>query len=414
MYIESIRLQSIRTFAGNTIEFVHPDRDFRNAHEGVEMPRPRLPNVNLVLGDNGAGKSTLLQAIALSAFGPVVMEANLGVRNMVRTTKSGRADNAGYAHGGLLLHEQDGGRTMRVESPITISRRGELESIEFDAELKLDLWRPVYESENDAFFVVAYGATRRVEPGESLDMGARTKSRFLRAQRVQSVFQDSYSLIPLTYWLPKLNRSNPGRYTQVVHLIDRLLKPTRFTFTGAMAEGDYLFERAGVRVPFQGLSDGYRAFVGWVGDLLYHVCFGCPKGKKLVENCGVVLVDEIDLHLHPKWQMKVVKTVAEALPRMQFILTSHSPLVAGSLEWMNVVRLKLGAQNRTSVVRTHESIHGLDADQILLTDLFGLKSTRAATKKRRLDQLTKQARAGDSSAAKELVAELARGTEEPQ
>ena len=250
---------------------------------------------------------------------------------------------------------------------MTIRRQGELEQIEFAGQR--ELWDRVFESNNDAYFVVAYGATRRVEPGEGLDMGARAKSHFLRAQRVQSVFRDSYSLIPLTYWLPELRRSNPGRYNQVVRLINRILRAERFRFTEQLDGGDYRFERAGTHVPFQSLSDGYRAFIGWVADLLYHVCFGCPSGKKLADNHGIVLVDEVDLHLHPKWQMSVVETVAKTLPRMQFVMTSHSPLIAGSLERTNVIRLQVRG-NRSYVQRAKESIHGLDADQILLTKLF--------------------------------------------
>jgi predicted ATP-binding protein involved in virulence len=77
-----------------------------------------------------------------------------------------------------------------------------------------------------------------------------------------------------------------------------------------------------------------------VADLLSHICYGCPKGRNLTESVGLVLVDEIDLHLHPKWQMKVIGTVARALPRIQFVFTSHSPLIAGSLEWMNIIALR--------------------------------------------------------------------------
>ena len=78
-------------------------------------------------------------------------------------------------------------------------------------------------------------------------------------------------------------------------------------------------------IEFPNLSDGYRAFIGWVADMLFHVYYGCPPGKKLADLCGIVMVDEIDLHLHPRWQMKVISTVARAFPRMQFIFTSHSP-----------------------------------------------------------------------------------------
>jgi hypothetical protein len=247
----------------------------------------------------------------------------------------------------------------------------------------------VFEEKNDAFFVVGYGTTRRVERPEHFDMGARTQSKFARAQRVASLFEDSFSLIPLTYWLPGLRTKNVGRYTQVVHLINRLLGPGHYTFTEELDRGDYLFERGGMRVPFRALSDGYRAFIGSVGDLLYHVCFGAPSGKKLRESSGIALVDEIDLHLHPRWQMKVIPTIARALPRMQFVFTSHSPLVAGSLEWMNIITLKISNQsNRTRVRRLRQSIHGLDADQILLSDFFGMN---LCCESRQFDQLVETA-----------------------
>ena len=216
----------------------------------------------------------------------------------------------------------------------------------------------------------------------------------------------------MSYWLPRLRQSSHSHYMQVTQLLDAVLKPTRFTFVGELEKGDYLFERAGNRVPFLSMSDGYRAFIGWVADLLYHICYGCPPGKKLVESRGIVMVDEIDLHLHPRWQMAVIKTVAKALPRMQFIFTSHSPLVAGSLEWMNIITLKTAAKtNRTVAKRLKQSIHGLDADQILLTDFFGLRTTRAASKKTKLDELARRAGQGDDKAAHDLILAMARGEE---
>ena len=410
MYIARLALTNIRTFdRSGAIEFMHPDRDFSSPRENG-TGRPTLPNVNLLLGDNGSGKTTLLQAVALAAFGPAVAHANLGARNLVRFTPAGVGGSqvTGEIRADFRLHPQDSATGERSDSILEIQRRGELEQINFRGQK--ELWDRVFESKNDAYFIVAYGATRRVEPGEGLDMGARSKSHFLRAQRVQSVFHDSYSLIPLTYWLPELKSSNPGRYKQVVRLINRILRSENFTFTENLDGGDYRFERGGTQVPFQSLSDGYRAFVGWVADLLYHVCFGCPSGKRLVDNRGIVLVDEVDLHLHPKWQMSVVKTVAESLPKMQFVLTSHSPLIAGSLERTNVIRLRL-RRSRSAVQRAEESIHGLDADQLLLTNLFGLTSTRAHLKDRQLDDLTRKARSGDANAAKKLIEAMATGLE---
>jgi predicted ATP-binding protein involved in virulence len=218
----------------------------------------------------------------------------------------------------------------------------------------------------------------------------------------------------LSAWLPQLKLSNPGRYKQVVNLINRLLGPRHYVFQGEQdtREGEFLFEKGGLKVPFPALSDGYRAYLGWIGDLLYHVTKTCPSGKKLVDNRGIVLVDEIDLHLHPKWQMNVLPTLARHLPNLQFIVTSHSPLVVGSLEWKNIILMSAGARQSSTPKRLKQPVHGLDADQVLLTDFFGMESTRAPSKDRQLKDLALQAREGDNDAAQRLLDQMSRGTED--
>ncbi len=425
MYIDTLRLENVRTFSrgrsSSDIDFVHAEADFRPrgrpAEDGdARLPRPLLPNVNLLLGDNGSGKTSVLRAIAASAFGPAAKDL-LRDGTIVRfgeTTARIRAE--------LRLHEQDwaagrhkpnGAAGQVIPSDLTLERRGERLVVDFSDRDSEPCWGPVYELRNDAFFVVGYGATRRVERLDTYDSGARIKSRALRDLRVLSLFEDAFSLIPLGYWLPRFKEANPGRYKQIEHLFEALLKPGGYRFTGETNEGgDYLFDRGGMAIPFQSMSDGYRAFIGWVSDLLYHICTGTPSGKKLVESRGIVLVDEIDLLLHPKWQMQVIATIARTLPNMQFVFTSHSPLVAGSLEWMNILTLKVDTRtNRTRTRRLKESIHGLDADQILLTDFFGLTTTRAASKARQLEALRRRATLGNDQAKRDYVRALATATD---
>lgn len=436
MYVDKLNLRNVRTFVKNDISFVHPDMEFRSKRDtnGAApklLPKPRLPNVNLLLGDNGSGKTTVLQAIALSSLGPAAVDAKLQLNKYVRfSDKEDTKDEEqelGTVSAALSLHEQDTKKqkeSSAIASLLTFQKLGELEKLSFGSAgdllhkevkrslVKTGLWGPVYESKNDAFFCVAYGATRRVESGENMDSGRLSKSSFLRGQRLQSIFQDSFALFPLQYWLPQLKSENPGRYTQVVHLINQLLGPGHYRFTEEMQEREYLFERGGMKIPFRSLSDGYRAFVAWIADLLYHICYGCPSGRKLDESSGIVLVDEIDLHLHPKWQMKVIETISKALPRMQFIFTSHSPLVVGSLEWMNIITLKISPKsNRTVSSRLRQSVHGLDADQILLTDFFGLKSTMAPAKEKQLEAIRERIREGDKSAPLQLIREMSSGME---
>jgi hypothetical protein len=272
-------------------------------------------------------------------------------------------------------------------------------------------WSPIYSRETWAFFFVGYGATRRVERKEQVDFGARKANSFVRAQRVQSLFEEAYSLLPLTNWLPQLRHTNPGRHKQVVNLISKLMGKGHYNFTGEMEDGEYVFDRGGLKIPFPALSDGYRAFLGWIGDLLYHVCATAPNGKMLWENKGIVMVDEIDLHLHPKWQMTVLRTLAKELPNIQFIVTSHSPLLVGSLEWMNIIVMRSAPKQSSKAERIERAVHGLDADQVLLTDFFGMDSTRTPGKKRTLKELSLKARAGDTEAAKQLLEQMSKGLE---
>lgn len=80
-----------------------------------------------------------------------------------------------------------------------------------------------FDNDNPAFFIVGYGATRRVESSSRVDESARVKSRLRRYQRVAGLFEDHMSLMPLSYWLPGFAKENKGRYSQVHTLINKLL-----------------------------------------------------------------------------------------------------------------------------------------------------------------------------------------------
>lgn len=407
MYIESITINNFRTFRKARIEFSHRDRKPTKA-----LPASKLPNVNLLLGNNGLGKTTLLKAIALAALGPAVADSGIYPYRLVRREPDKRQSEEGTAtiYATYKAHPQDQVPVNMVESHITISQRGDLEQLRWTHEDD-KVWHPIYSSSSDAFFFVGYGATRRVEKQDRADVGSRKQSSFARAQRIQSLFEEAYSLVPLSVWLPAFKKENPGRYKQIVNLINRLMGKGHFQFTGELEEKEYVFERGGLRVPFPALSDGYRAYLGWIGDLLYHICMTCPSGSKLVDNRGIVMVDEIDLHIHPRWQINVLPVLSKALPNIQFIVTSHSPLVVGSLQWMNIILMAPGPKQSSKPKRIEEGIHGLDADQILLTEFFGMRSTRVPAKESQLQKLTEKARVGDISAAKELLIALTKGME---
>lgn len=422
MYINSISLENIRTFAAkNPIHFNHPDRVY-----GEDKPlkkAPKLNNVNLLFGENSTGKTTILETIALASLGPAVIESRIDPKPLVRLIPSQRKPSkreeseVGKIKAFFTLHEGEVDSealpsSSGFSSELRISKRGKLENIEHVHNQNIN-WNQVYVDENAAFFVVAYGTTRRSGFGNENSAKLRSRNTFWRTERINSIVREVDTLIDFWEWFLNQKSISNRNNEQIIGLINTVLGRGKFKFEGKSNGEDCLFYRGGMEIPLRSLSDGYRAFLSWVTDLLFHLNYTSEwANRRIDEISGIVLVDEIDLHLHPSWQMEVISKLSKTFPRLQFIFTSHSPLIAGSVEWMNITRLYLDKQHRTGIDPYVESVHGLDADQILVSELFGLTSTRAKSKENQLAKLTRLARLGDEQAAKDLILELARGTEE--
>ena len=130
------------------------------------------------------------------------------------------------------------------------------------------------------------------------------------------------------------------------------------------------------------LGDGYRSTVVWVLDLiawwfLYDEEWYGQYPVSEIE--GIVLVDEIEQHLHPKWQREFLSRLTLAFPKVQFVMTTHSPLcAAGSADLPRdscIVRRLAYEEGASSIVPV-EGLDGMRADQILTSDAFGLSDTR--------------------------------------
>jgi len=138
------------------------------------------------------------------------------------------------------------------------------------------------------------------------------------------------------------------------------------------------------------LSLGYRTMIAWVVDLARRLFERYPDSDNPLTEPAVCLVDEIDLHLHPRWQRKIIEFLGDRFKNTQFIVTAHSPLVVQAAQDANIALLKrVENPDGDDYVEIHndmEPVGNLRVDQILTSDLYGLESARPPQLDRLLEE----------------------------
>ncbi len=441
MFISTVTLKDFRCYRRTETTFIHP-----GAHD--DLPDGALKNVTLLVGVNGSGKTSILRGVALGVLVPVINESGFRPYYLLRVRKPGLSQIKGgvvwvtgvldqFETAKLAASSADKMAPDRLANRIEITRRNDYDVLSFGPipgfqskddlpllKTKLTPGGPhafvynhaknksefvhisnalneFYRDFSPSFFMVGYGANRRVEEPRRASLSTSEKDRGRRYLRVSGLFEEGIPLFPMAAWLPQIAKTE--RYKEVVQLLNRTL-PAGTRFTGRFHRDQQpLFSHQRVELPFPALSDGYRSYVGLLGDLLCHLHECCPKGRPLTDMTGVVMVDDIDLHLHPQWQRVVVPKLARALPRLQFILTTHSPLVAGTVHAANVRVL-----GGNKVHRFSERLHGLSVDQILSSPYFGHTKPRSDESEKKLQELLEgPVDEGDAGPALDFLRELA-------
>ena len=135
-------------------------------------------------------------------------------------------------------------------------------------------------------------------------------------------------------------------------------------------------------VPLSGLSLGYQTTLTWVLDLALRLYGRYPDHSDPLSAPGIVLIDNIDLHLHPLWQRRLMEDLSGCFKAIQFVATAHSPLIVQAAENANVTVLQ--EISGEVVISTHPgSVRDWRADQILASDLFDVPARSAAVERLR-------------------------------
>ncbi|MGB1250304.1 MAG: AAA family ATPase [Candidatus Promineifilaceae bacterium] len=128
-------------------------------------------------------------------------------------------------------------------------------------------------------------------------------------------------------------------------------------------------QQNGTEISISQLSDGTRSFSSWTLDYLMRGSRAeWLNSKDSTTMPGLILVDEIDAHLHPEWQRRVMSSVMELLPETHIIATTHSPFVVGSADNTQLFRIKKGDNGKLTVESSFDKYHGYSADLVLLNE----------------------------------------------
>ena len=417
MYIDSLEVTNFRCYE-------HAAISFQYSKPRAHVATPKFRNLNLILGDNGTGKSAILRGLTLAVLGRIIHSTGYRPYYLVRRKgteaeqqEDGKKKLNAEVRARIVLHAQDGEDPSSdwnarlpgiLTGQATVTRLGDIETVSSTAQVNPQRWEPMYNDYSPGFFLVAYGAGRRVEAPETFDTSARNRTYAPRYQRIASLFEDTASLTPANAWWSELG--SKGRRKEGLDVLNDLLPEEVRVTASSRSETDIMFSFQGTALPFSALSDGYRAFLSWTMDLLYQMSQVMPREAKFGQLRGVVIVDEIDLLLHPDWQQTVVESLANTFPRLQFFFTTHSPIVTGTLEAANILRTEIDPETGfATITKSQERVHGLSADQILDSQYFGIASSRAPDTERRLRDLTERTWRNDKDAAVEYLRLLANG-----
>jgi hypothetical protein len=401
MYAKTLSVYDFRCFGMAKLLLQYPGRRTKGTSE--------INNVNLVLGDNGGGKSSVLRAVAIATLAPILLETGFVAYRMVRRPGAKEAllkveailDGTESEHGNVRSRKRT---VSEMLARFEVRERSSRDRLHLEKTPDTPIADLIYDDFSPAFFVVGYGATRRVETSDFSESSSR-RQRGLRYQRVAGLFEDHVALRPLQAWFPRLRDEHRP---QAIEIINAVL-PDNVRFEGRYDDNDeqYLFDFDGRETPFTALSDGYKAFVGMAGDLVGHLADVCPANAALTDISGIVLIDEIDLHLHPAWQRTILPSLAVAFPKLQFICTTHSPLVASTVRKENVFVTRDAEDGTATVRQIEESVFGRSAEQLLLSSYFGLETTRSDEFVTETESLLEDVAAGNKEAAVAFLDKLA-------
>ncbi len=396
MYIQSAEIAKIRSTNKFKLEFKDP------------------AGWHVLIGDNGAGKSSILKSLSLVLIGPEQVlglrsnwndwmmkdenEASIKMNITVHQISDINVKAVGNNPLELNFYKDDIGNTqLNYKGVNKYNIKGEIE-IKKGSD---GFWA----GNTIGWFSAGFGPFRRFTGGSGEWESVFKNPQLSRLSSHLTLFDESAALTETTEWLKKLKFQELEGKSNQLNTIKELINSSDFLPHKAKlneigSDGVTFLDGNGVVISMNQLSDGFRSILSLTFELLRQIIrsYGeqgnifsyTPDGEVFVNKPGVVLIDEIDAHLHPTWQTRIGQWFIKYFPNMQFIVTTHSPLICRACEKGSIWRLATPGSELQSGEITGTNRNRLIFGNVLDaygTEVFGENVSQSANGEEMLKEL---------------------------
>ncbi|MCM1056782.1 MAG: AAA family ATPase [Firmicutes bacterium] len=314
------------------------------------------PGINLLIGDNGAGKTSVLEGIAVALSGLFVNVAGVSTKNFVKEDVRMSIDPLGDASTSVTYCEPiSAGCSLKICAGEEFKWNRIKEELS-STHTKIDdkavcIWMKKLTNQTDSILpLVSFQSAARAWKVRRGDFGTELQKK-LDDRRCGYIgcLDSSMDVKSIQQWCMKqevivVHKGKVREYETFKNIISTFMKEINeldespeVYYSPQFGELAYKDSRDDMAI--SKLSAGYQSLLWMIMDLAYRVCLLNPELSDKSQIKGIVLIDEIDMHLHPKWQWNIIKALSTTFKNVQFIIATHSPIVISSAKKTNLILL---------------------------------------------------------------------------
>ena len=329
----------------------------RNYKAIDDMELDLKPGINLLIGDNGAGKTSVLEGMAIALSGLFVNVTGVNTKNFVKEDVRMIVNPLGDASTSVTYCEPiSAGCSLKTCDGNSFSWNRVKEELSA-THTRMDdksvcTWMKKLTNQTDSILpLISFQSAGRAWKVRRGDFGTELQKK-LDDRRCGYIgcLDSSMDVKSIQQWCMKqevmaVNKGKIREYETFKSIISVFMR--EINELDELPEvyyspqfGELVYRGGKEEMAISRLSAGYQSLLWMIMDLAYRVCLLNPELQDGSQVKGIVLIDEIDMHLHPKWQWNIIKALGTIFENVQFIIATHSPIVISSARGANLILLE--------------------------------------------------------------------------